>query len=101
MDASFDAEVSTLRLVAATASDTRALAHARIVSEFRKQLQGEGPGPTEADLQSLARLVLVETALLQQLDVAVRLQSAPSDGAHDRHARGDARSLPRWPDAHP
>ena len=95
MDASFDAEVSTLRTVAATASGTRALAHERIVCEFRKQLQGEGPGPTEADLQCFARLVLVETALLEELGVAERLQSGLSDGVRARHAHGDGRSLPR------
>jgi hypothetical protein len=95
MDASFDAEVSTLRTVAATATDTRGLAHHRIVTEFRKQLQGEGPGPTDADLQSFARLVLVETALLEELGAAERLQSGFSDGARARHAHGDGRFLPR------
>lgn len=97
MDPSFDAEVNTLRRAAASATDTRHLAQERIVVAFRQQLQGEGPGPTDADLQSFARLVLVENALLKELGAAVaRAATRPlSAGARDRHAHGDERSLPR------
>ncbi|MGO4392567.1 hypothetical protein AB4Z46_14565 [Variovorax sp. M-6] len=97
MNASFDAEVSTLRHAAATATDTRHLAQERIVAAFRQQLQGEGPGPSDADLQSFARLVLVENALLKELGAAVVLAASRplSDGARDRRAHGDEQSLPR------
>lgn len=97
MDTSFDAEVNTLRRAAASATDTRHLAQERIVAAFRQQLQGEGPGPTDADLQSFARLVLVENALLKELGAAVVLAATRplSAGARDRHAHGDERSLPR------
>ncbi|MDM0014170.1 hypothetical protein QTH87_17160 [Variovorax sp. J22P168] len=97
MDRSFDAEVATLRSVAATASGTRLLAHERIVGAFREQLQGAGPGPSEAELESFARLVVVERALMKELGTAVVMaaRSGVSDGDRARHAHGDAQSLPR------
>lgn len=44
----------------AQAVAARRLAHDRIVFAYREQLCGNGPGPTEGDLQAFARHVLVE-----------------------------------------
>jgi hypothetical protein len=67
MDASIDAEVTALRAAARTATHVRELAQARIVEAFREFLCGAGQGPTESDLQSFARLALVERALEKHL----------------------------------
>lgn len=40
---------------------------------FKKQLEQSGPGPSDADLQSFARLALVEDALRKELGCAVTL----------------------------
>jgi len=44
----------------AQASAARRLAHDRIVFAYREQLCGNGPGPTEGDLQAFARHAIVE-----------------------------------------
>ena len=44
----------------AQAVAARRLAHDRIVFAYREQLCGNGPGPTEGDLQAFARHVLAE-----------------------------------------
>jgi hypothetical protein len=48
-----------------TASRLRELAHHRIVDAFRAQLQQAGPGPSDDDLQSFARLAWLEHALVR------------------------------------
>jgi hypothetical protein len=45
------------------ASHMRELAQDRIVRAFRSQIDGQGAGPSDEDLQSFARLALVEDAL--------------------------------------
>ena len=67
MDASLDEELSALEAASSTATRARELAQNRIVSAFRSQLEGAGPGPSDADVQSFARLALVERALRKEL----------------------------------
>jgi hypothetical protein len=71
--AAFDAEVRALKSAAATARLGREMVHDRIVLAFRDQLQRQGPGPTDADLQSFARLALVERTLHKEFGRAVAL----------------------------
>lgn len=52
-------------VLVAQALAARQLAHDRIVLAYREQLCGNGPGPTEGDLQAFARLVLVEQTLVR------------------------------------
>ncbi|MDM0075224.1 hypothetical protein QTH90_12570 [Variovorax sp. J2P1-59] len=73
MNLAFDAEVRALELAAATARRSREQAHDRIVLAFRDQLQRLGPGPSDDDLQSFARLALVEQALRTEFGRAVVL----------------------------
>ena len=47
----------------AKASEMRAFAQDRIVRAFRSQIEGKGQGPFDGDLQSFARLALVENTL--------------------------------------
>lgn len=68
MDVSFNAEVAALRAAASTSTQVREMAQERIVNAFRQFLDGTGTGPTDADLQSFARLALVERALQSHLD---------------------------------
>ena len=66
----FDDEVLAVEAAATTASRAREFAQQRIVLAFRQQLEDLGPGPTDADIQSFARLALVEKALQKELDCA-------------------------------
>ncbi|MDM0107579.1 hypothetical protein QTH97_21705 [Variovorax sp. J22R24] len=65
--------MNALESAAATASRAREMAHERIVLAFRNQLQRQGPGPSDADLQSFARLALVERALHKEFGHATAL----------------------------
>ena len=47
-------------VLVAQALAARRLAHDRIVFAYREQLCGNGPGPTEGDLQAFARHALAE-----------------------------------------
>lgn len=80
MDAAYDAEIAALRAAASTATHMRELAQQRIVVAFRAEVQGMGPGPTDADLQSFARLTLVEESLHKHLG-AVLMESTAKAGA--------------------
>ena len=71
--AAFDAEVRALKSAAATARLAREMAHDRIVLAFRNQVQRQGPGPSDGDLQSFARLALVEHTLRKEFGRAVML----------------------------
>ncbi|WP_157731201.1 hypothetical protein [Variovorax sp. HW608] len=67
MDVSLDEELTALEACSTTATRARELAQNRIVSAFRSQLEGAGPGPSDAQVQSFARLALVERALQKEL----------------------------------
>jgi len=67
MDVLLDEELTALEAASTTATQARELAQNRIVRAFRSQLEGAGPGPSDADVQSFARLALVERALRKQL----------------------------------
>ena len=67
MDVLLDEELTALEAASATATQARELAQNRIVLAFRSQLEGAGPGPSDADVQSFARLALVERALRKEL----------------------------------
>jgi len=58
MDSAAGAKSEDVLIAQAVAA--RRLAHDRIVFAYREQLCGNGPGPTEGDLQAFARHVLVE-----------------------------------------
>lgn len=73
MDASFAEELTALEAAAATATCARELAHDRLVSAFRAQLDGDGSGPSDAEVESFARLALVERALQKELRLAGEL----------------------------
>jgi hypothetical protein len=45
------------------AAQMRERSQDRIVAAFRQQIDGEGAGPTDEDLQAFARLTAVEEAL--------------------------------------
>lgn len=83
MDAALDEELTALEAVRATATRSRELAQDRIVRAFRSQLEGAGSGPSDAEVQSFARFVLVEKALqkevrgLAELIALNRLAEAP------------------------
>lgn len=68
------------------ATQMRLLAQDRIVHAFRKQLQGQGPGPTDDDLQCFARMALVEEALqrLRHGGFLPQSQAAASDAKEAR-----------------
>lgn len=68
MDVSWDEELTALEAASDTATRARELAQERIVLAFRSQLEGVGPGPSDADLQCFARLALVEKALQKEVD---------------------------------
>ncbi|MBO9514689.1 MAG: hypothetical protein J7549_11280 [Variovorax sp.] len=70
MDASTAEELNTLEAAAATASRARKIAHDKLVRAFRAQLEGVGPGPSEAQLRSFARLAMAERALQKELRCA-------------------------------
>ena len=67
MPLAFDDEVQAVEAAAVTATRAREIAQERIVVAFRRQLREEGPGPSEAELHSFARLALVEEALRKEL----------------------------------
>ncbi|SEB12618.1 hypothetical protein [Variovorax sp. YR216] len=67
MDVSLDEELTALEAARTTATQARELAQDRIVRAFRSQLEGTGPGPSDADVQCFARLALVEKALQKEL----------------------------------
>ena len=46
-----------------TAANAREAVQARIVSAFRRDVEGTGPGPSEFDLQLFARLAVTERRL--------------------------------------
>ena len=73
MDAPLTAEVAALQAATSTATQVRGLAQDRIVQAFGDHLRGLGAGPTEDDLQSFARLALVEAALQKHLGDALAL----------------------------
>jgi len=73
MDASLDEELTALEAASSTATRARECAQDRIVLAFRSQLEGVGPGPSDADVQCFARLALVEKALQKQLCSVVEL----------------------------
>ncbi|VTU34778.1 hypothetical protein [Variovorax sp. PBL-E5] len=62
MDTPFEASAASAD-AAHAATRMREMAQQRIVDTFRRQLDDEGPGPTDDELQSFARLALVEQAL--------------------------------------
>lgn len=67
MDVALDEELTALEAARATATRARELAQDRIVRAFRSQLEGAGPGPSDADVQSFARFALVEKALQKEV----------------------------------
>jgi len=72
-------------LLIAQALAARQLAHDRIVLAFREQLCGNGPGPSEGDLQAFARHVLVEQTLLHLRQGGAR-GSRLSEASHGERA---------------
>lgn len=66
MDVLLDEELTALEAATTKASQARELAQDRIVLAFRSQLEGAGPGPSDADVQCFARLALVERALQKE-----------------------------------
>jgi hypothetical protein len=45
----------------------REAVHLRIVAAFRRQLEGEGPGPADVELRLFARIAVVEERLRRAL----------------------------------
>lgn len=78
MGLSFDAEVQALQAAAAVATRSREGAHEAILQAFRSHIHAAGPGPSEALLQSYARLLLVERALEKELGFARDLAAQAS-----------------------
>ena len=70
---SLDEELTALETATTTATRARERAHDRIVIAFRSQLEGAGPGPSDADVQCFARLALVEKALQKELCTVAEL----------------------------
>ncbi len=73
MDVSLDEELTALEAASTSATRARELAQDRIVLAFRAQLEGAGPGPSDADVQCFARLALVEKAFRKELRIAAQL----------------------------
>lgn len=63
MDVSFDGDLPSGLDLAHTATHARRLAEQRIVAAFRAYVHGQGPGPTDSELQIFAKLAVVEHAL--------------------------------------
>jgi hypothetical protein len=63
MDVSFDGDLNSDQELAHTATHARELAQQRIVMAFRAYVHGQGPGPTDSELQIFAKLAVVEHAL--------------------------------------
>jgi hypothetical protein len=65
---------------ASMASRLRELAHQRIVDSFRAQLRNGGPGPSDEDLQSFARLAWLEHTLMRpRADSSQACRRAPGE----------------------
>ena len=59
------------------AAGARKVAQERIVEAFRRHLKGEGPGPSEEELLTFARLAIAEQRLLRRATAPGALSTTP------------------------